>query len=123
MVDAKTRFGTVKIDVPRDPELRPGMFAHGRIALGSVESVAVPDSAIVYKDAKSILFVAIGKTRAEARQIEIGARENGMVSVLSNLKAGEAVITSGVGYLKDGDDINVVTAAAANAVRPLPKTN
>ena len=74
-------------------------------------------------DAKPTLFVAGGKAKAEARQIETGAHENGMVAVLSNLHAGEPVITSGVGYLKDGDDINVVSAAAADTIRPLPKVN
>lgn len=123
VVDSKTRFGTVKIDVPRDPQLRPGMFARGRIVLGSLETVAVPDSAVVYKDAKPMLFVALGRTKAEARQIETGARENGMISILSNLKAGEPVVTAGAGYLKDGDAINVVPAAAADTIKPLPKTD
>jgi hypothetical protein len=44
-----------------------------------------------------------------------GARAGGQVAILDGLKEGEQVVTAGVGFLKDGDKVDVAPALAAGA--------
>lgn len=122
-VDPKTRIGTVKVDVPAAPDLRPGMFLIGRIRTGTTVGPAVPETAIVYKDAKPLLFVLGGDGKVQMRPVQTGTRAAGQVTIAAGASVGETVVVAGAGYLKDGDPVVVADAQAATPVKPLPKQN
>jgi HlyD family secretion protein len=113
VVDAQTRIGLVRISLPPNPELRPGMFVRGTLSLGSAPALVVPETALLFKEGKPFVFVVKGEPRqnstvqAIARPIQTGARNGGSVEVRSGLKAGEHIILSGAGYLKDGDTVRI----------------
>lgn len=121
VVDPKTRIGTVKIDVPTDPGLRSGMFVHGRIEVGEVTGLTVPELAVVYQAGRPVLFTVDAENKAHARIIETGARGNGRVAVTGDLAEGDKVVVSGAGYLKEGDPVVVSEAASDVGVKPIPK--
>jgi HlyD family secretion protein len=113
IVDAQTRIGLVRISLPPNPELRPGMFVRGALSLGSAPALVVPETALLFKESKPFVFVLKGEPRqnstaqAVARSIQTGARTGGFVEVRSGLRAGEQIILSGAGYLKDGDTVRI----------------
>ncbi|MDE1148589.1 MAG: efflux RND transporter periplasmic adaptor subunit [Azospirillaceae bacterium] len=119
-VDSKTRLGHLRIDLERNPDLRPGMFVTGRVAVGVVNSLVVPESAVVYREVKPLAFVVDDKGIVTARSIATGARQGGNIAILSGVKPGEKVVLSGAGYLKDGDLVTVVDKISDTAVKPLP---
>lgn len=119
-VDPKTRMGLVRIDVPTAPDLRPGMFMVGRVDIGRVSGLAVPESAVVYKDAKPLLFVVGEGAKVQMRTVETGIRGDGRVTILKGVAAGEAVVVAGAGYLKDGDHVKISERPPEIAVKPLP---
>lgn len=108
-VETASRQATVEIDLPRDARFQVGMFVRASVQLGTVPTLAVPAAAVVAKESGSEVFVLEGN-QAKARQVVPGARSEGWVAIASGLKPGEKVITAGVGFLKDGDKVDVAPA-------------
>jgi hypothetical protein len=97
-VDEKTRTARMRIEVPNPGFfLKPGMFATVEIhsAIAS-DAVLVPDMAVLRSGEKNTVFVVPETGKFEPRQIVLGARSmDGNYQVLSGLKEGETVVTSG----------------------------
>lgn len=129
VVDVKTRIGTVKIAVPHDPQLRPGMFVSAHVTTGTQQAPVVPEAALVYRDARTYVIVASPETAAnghrkvEAREVDVASRADGRAAITKGLKAGEDVVLTGAGYLKDGEEVIVTAAPTGGDVKPLPVEN
>ena len=97
-VDEKTRTARVRMEF-HNPGLflKPGMFATVELN-AEIESSAllVPDSAVLRSGENNTVFVALDKGHFEPREVTLGPRaENNTYEVLSGLKQGERVVTSG----------------------------
>lgn len=112
-VDPKTRLGVVHIALPQGSPLKPGMFARAEIQTSQGVAVAVPDSAVIWRDGKAGVFVIGQRNHVILRTVRAGARQNGWVQIAEGLDAGEHVITTGAGFLHDGDVVAVQTAGDA----------
>jgi len=77
--------------------LKPGMFAN--IDLENTlprKRVLVPREAIIDTGERQVAFVSLGEGRFEPREVRMGVEAgDGKVEVLSGLKPGETVVTSG----------------------------
>ena len=97
-VDEKTRTAQVRMEF-HNPGffLKPGMFATVQVSSELDPSVLlVPDMAILRSGEKNTVFVALDEGKFEPRTIALGAQaENDMYQVISGLKAGERIVTSG----------------------------
>jgi rubrerythrin len=97
-VDEKTRTAKVRMEF-HNPGffLKPGMFATVQIESElATEAVLVPDMAVLRSGEKNTVFIALDGGKFEPRTVTIGARsENNTYQVLSGLKEGERVVTSG----------------------------
>ncbi|HVS52452.1 MAG TPA: efflux RND transporter periplasmic adaptor subunit [Opitutaceae bacterium] len=97
-VQEQTRTATARI-VLSNPDLflRPGMYVTVRFAATlSDDAVLVPDMAVLRSGERNTVFVALEGGFFEPRDVKIGARSEGdTYEVLSGLKAGERVVTSG----------------------------
>lgn len=97
-IDEKTRTARVRMEF-HNPGffLKPGMFATVELhAELEPEALLVPDTAILRSGDKNTVFVALENGKFEPREVTIGARgENDSYQVLSGLKEGERVVTSG----------------------------
>jgi HlyD family secretion protein len=109
VVDGKTRQATVKIDLPPNAALKPGMFLQAAIAFNRASSLAIPSEALVPQaNGQMIVYVLGADNTVKAQPIEIGDPAKGRVAVKSGLKVGERVVVAGAGFVKDGDRVNVV---------------
>jgi membrane fusion protein (multidrug efflux system) len=93
----------------RSGRMRPGMFVETQLARGAKQPVlTVPASAISYAPFGDSIFIVEnmkspdGKTYLGVRQqfVKLGAARGDQVAVLTGLKAGEQVVTSGVFKLR-----------------------
>ena len=77
--------------------LKPGMFATVELnAEIEPSALLVPDSAVLRSGEKNTVFVALDDGHFEPREVTLGPRaENNTYEVLSGLKEGERVVTSG----------------------------
>jgi HlyD family secretion protein len=109
IVDSNTRLATARIDIPYDPKLgwRPGMFVSGLVDLGELKALVVRGPSLVDKDGRKIVYVLEGENRVFSREVKTGERAGDYVEILSGLKSGEKIVTTGSGFLKDGDTVRL----------------
>ena len=115
-LDPQKRTGLVYADLPRPGALRAGMFAQGRILLGSVAATVLPREAIVYRDGLPYVFVlkdGEAVTKVVQQRISTGTQQAGMVEVTGGLGPDDRVVVRGAGFLSDGDLVRVAGAADA----------
>src|ERR1051326_1185963 len=98
MVDDKTRTARVRMEFHNPGYfLKPGMYATVEMSSELAPSaLLVPDMAVLRSGEKNTVFVALDGARFEARSVVLGPRAGGdAYAVLSGLKEGERVVTSG----------------------------
>jgi membrane fusion protein (multidrug efflux system) len=105
-----TASGTVKVTVEavKPPaSVRPGAFVTVEVLRQTrKETMLVPREAVIRELQETYVFVADGKA-ARKRAVTIGLEEAGRIEVTGGLKAGEQVIVSGQGGLKEGAPIAI----------------
>lgn len=135
-VDEKTRTARVRMEF-HNPGLflKPGMFATVELnAEIEPSALLVPDSAVLRSGEKNTVFVALDGGHFEPREVTLGPRaENNTYEVLSGLKEGERVVTSGQFMLDSESQLREAIQKMLNphasptpaedhaAHRPLPK--
>lgn len=87
---------------------RIGMFASGSIVTGASTGMSLPSSSIVIRDGREYVFVLEGDSVAAQVQVRTGRRNGDQVEVLSGILPDQAVVTSGGGFLHDGDRVRVI---------------
>ena len=90
-----------------DPLLIPGAFAKVLIILGANENaIMIPSGAVVPQGRKKLIYLYKGGT-ALTTEITTGVRDSSNVQVLTGLKNGDTIITSGLLFLKPGSDVKL----------------
>lgn len=107
-VNDTTHNGLVYVDIASDTALRPGMFARGRIEVAVGQALVVPLASLVSSDGYSYVYVVQPDRRVRRQMIQTGAVQGSSIEVLGGLEAGSTIVTSGAGFLKDGDLVNVI---------------
>ncbi len=108
-VDATARTGTIYVDLPDPGELKIGSFVEGRIVTSTARALMVPASAVVQRDGYNYVFTIDDKNLARRVRVSTGASSDGRIEVLSGLAAGTPVVSTGAGFLGEGDRVRVVT--------------
>ncbi|MBC7846231.1 MAG: efflux RND transporter periplasmic adaptor subunit [Flavobacterium sp.] len=90
-----------------DGKLFPGTFADVKLPLAIIkDAIVVPTEAIVpVQDGKKVFISNMGK--AKEVMVEATTRTDASILILSGLKAGDTLVTSGVMSLKDDAPIKV----------------
>ena len=121
-VDASTRTGTIHADLPQPEGLQPGTFLQGRIDTGTAQAVTVPTAAVVQRDGHPNVFTVDAKGIVHRLRIRTGGNHQGQIEVLEGLKAGDAVVEQGAGFLADGDSVRIVEAGDRAGAPPAAAT-
>ena len=118
LVDAATRNIRVQATLANPQEhLRPGMYANVAIVLPKKDDVlTIPETAVVYAPYSDSVFVIeekkgengepSGKT-VRQQFVQLGEKRGDFISVVSGLKAGETVVSTGVFKLRNGQTVVV----------------
>jgi RND family efflux transporter MFP subunit len=111
-VDKTTRLGRVKIFLGKNPALRIGSYARGRIETAKSRGLAVPNSAVTFDQEAPYAYAVNGET-VEMRYLKTGLVAGGLVEILSGLKDGDLVIARAGTFLRDGDVVRPILPAPA----------
>jgi len=133
-VDEATRNIQVQATLSNpNHNLRPGMFVQTEVQLGANAGiVTLPGSAISYAPYGDSVYVvsdlkdATGKDYRGVRQqfVKLGPSRGDQIAVLSGVKAGEEVVTSGAFKLRNGAAISIDnTVQPGNKPAPKPEDN
>ena len=112
MVDPATRLGYARISVPWSSGLRPGMFASGTINAGAQNVMLVPQSAIVYNENVPQVYLVGPDNKVHLRKVIVGpATPAKDIIIRDGVSVGDRVVTTGAGFLNDGDAVKATAAA------------
>jgi membrane fusion protein (multidrug efflux system) len=113
VVDAATgTFRVVGVFRGKDT-LRPGMFGRLNIVYDERDAaLTVPRIALIEGSGESAVFV-VEEGKAVRKVLQLGYVNGEYAEVLEGLKAGEQVITQGRVAVRDGIEVDVLTAPAA----------
>jgi membrane fusion protein (multidrug efflux system) len=132
IVDEATRNVRVQATLPNPKGLlRPGMFVNTEVPLAEkANHIVLPATAIQYAPYGDMVYVIEdvkgpdGKTYRGVRQqvVKVGESRGDRVAILSGIKAGEEVVTSGVFKLRPGIAVQVNNSIQPeNSTSPKPE--
>ncbi|MBA3341883.1 MAG: efflux RND transporter periplasmic adaptor subunit [Gemmatimonadaceae bacterium] len=82
--------------------LRPGMFIEARLATATrANAIVIPEDAVQPLRTANIVWV-VDKGKASRREVQLGARSQGVVEVASGVTAGELVVVGGLERMAEG---------------------
>ncbi len=105
-IDAQSRLGVVRIDLPDDAGLKPGMFVRGETRISRHEGILVPAESVVSRGGESFVF-KLKDRHAVSTTVETGMQGNEFIEIKSGLSAGDKVIKKGARFLSDGDLVDL----------------
>jgi HlyD family secretion protein len=114
-VDPVTRNALVYVDLPFSAGIKAGMFAKGEFALGSVQTLTLPQQALVLRDGFTYAMRIEANNKVVQTKLQTGRRNGDAVEITQGAKAGERFVASGAAFLADGDTVRVVVAPANSA--------
>jgi membrane fusion protein (multidrug efflux system) len=117
-IDASTRNIRIQATLENAQErLRPGMFVNVAVVLPARDKVlAIPATAVLYAPYSDSVFVVEerkGEKTAQPIKVvrqqfaQLGEKRGDFVSVVNGLKEGEAVVSTGVFKLRNGQEVVV----------------
>jgi HlyD family secretion protein len=116
-IEQASRLGSIRISLEGEGLARAGSFARGEIEMLRREGVAVPVSAVVYKGEDAFLQLVSGGKVATV-PVELGARSDGFVQVMSGLAEGGEVVSRAGTFVADGDMVTPVRGEKTGATKP-----
>ncbi|MCH7304358.1 efflux RND transporter periplasmic adaptor subunit [Acinetobacter sp. NIPH 1869] len=106
VIDPQTRYGLVYVDIPTTQAVRMGMFVKGEFDLGQKLALTVPQTALLLRDGFAYVFIVNDKNRVTQQKVTVGRRLGDRVELL-NLPENVKVVSSGTGFLADGDLVSI----------------
>ena len=88
-------------------EIIPGQLMTVKIIYDEINQIGVPESAVTIQGSTAFVYKVKDET-AEKKNIEIGKRNFGKVSVISGINEGDLVITEGVSKVRNNAKIKII---------------
>ncbi|KQP37227.1 hypothetical protein ASF44_14715 [Pseudorhodoferax sp. Leaf274] len=112
-LSTNTGRATVYVSLDGASTARAGMFASGRLRLGSTPAATLPQSAIVMRDGRAYVYLVDGGNKVSAQAVTTGRRQDDRVELLSPMPGDARVVASGGALLSDGVQVTVARQEAA----------
>lgn len=105
ILDTQSKTLEVHADIPnQDFVIKPNMYAEMIVNTGTLNALAVPNSALQKYGDYTFAYVKVKPNTYEERKVEIGQRNDKYSEVKSGLKPGEEVVSAG-GFSLLGESI------------------
>jgi Cu(I)/Ag(I) efflux system membrane fusion protein len=96
VINPETRTVRVRTEFANpNGELKPQMYVRAQIHVPSRNTLTIPASAVMYTGKENIVWVEVEQNTFEPRAVDLGIISGQSVEVLSGLKQGEKVVSSG----------------------------
>lgn len=114
-VDLATRTLKLRAIVDnKEGKLYPGTFANVTLPLETVnDALLVPTQALIPIQNGKVIFVS-KNGKAQEYKVETGTRTDSLIRIISGIKAGDTILTSGVMSLKNGTPVKVNLNKSSN---------
>ena len=107
-VDPSTRSILARVIVDNSKfEIIPGQLMTVKVIYDEVEQLGVPESSITIQGNTAFVYVVKGE-KVEKKNIEMGKRNFGKVSVLSGVTEGDLVVSEGISKVRDKAKVKII---------------
>ena len=79
-----------------------------KLIYDEINQIGVPESAVTIQGSNSFVYI-VKNNIAEKRNIEIGQRNFGKISVMSGIEKGDLVISEGVSKVRNKSKVKVIS--------------
>jgi HlyD family secretion protein len=110
-VDDATGLVSIRIALPRNPELRQGGFARARFTRNAT-ILAVPEAAVQFDADGASVKTVDRNNRVQQVRIRTGRRGQGFVEIVQGPPAGTRVAVKGAAFTLDNDKVRISGAGA-----------
>ncbi len=118
VVDPVTRLASVFAQVSASTEIAPGEPLKGEIVISSRPSaLTVPQTALMDDAGQKYVYTVVSG-KAKRVDVTTGALDSGNVEILSGLKSGDQVVTTGAAGVSDGLAVSIGRPAATPSPAP-----
>ena len=107
-IDPSTRSILSRVIVDNSKfEIIPGQLMTVRIIYEETDEIGIPESAVTIQGDSAFVYVVNNKT-AEKKDIKIGKRNFGKVSILSGISEGDLVISEGISKVRNKAKVKII---------------
>ena len=107
-IDPSTRSILARISVNnKNFEIIPGQLMTVKIIYDEINQIGVPESAVTIQGSTSFVYIVKNET-AEKRNIKLGNRNFGKISVDSGIAEGDLVISEGVSKVRNKSKVKII---------------
>jgi len=108
-IDPSTRSILSRIIVDNSKfEIIPGQLMTVKIIYDEINQIGVPESAVTIQGNTAFVYIINNET-AEKKNIKVGKRNFGKVSILSGINEGDIVIVEGVSKVRNKAKVKIIT--------------
>jgi multidrug efflux pump subunit AcrA (membrane-fusion protein) len=94
-IDDNTRTAQVRIDPGRQAHLlKPGLVALVDLDSSLGKCLALPDGALIQTGRRNMVYVQVGESTFQPREVQLGRVADGFYEILGGLRPGDRVVTS-----------------------------
>ncbi|CAK0770869.1 Efflux transporter periplasmic adaptor subunit [Gammaproteobacteria bacterium] len=108
-IDPQTRTGLVYVDLNNHGDAKAGMFARGEIEINHTSVLTLPQAAVMLRDGFSYIYRVGPDHRIIQTKVGVGQRSGELIAITNGLETNVPVVSSGVGFLSDGDLVRIIT--------------
>ena len=107
-IDPSTRSILARILVDNsDFEIIPGQLMTVKVIYNEINQIGVPESALTIQGDTAFIYIVNGDV-AEKKNVEIGKRNFGKVSIVSGVLEGDLVISEGVSKVRNKTKVKII---------------
>ena len=107
-IDPSTRSILARILVNNsDFEIIPGQLMTVKVIYNELNQIGVPESAVTIQGDTAFVYI-VNKDKAEKKNVDIGKRNFGKVSIISGVSEGDLVISEGVSKVRDKAKVKII---------------
>jgi membrane fusion protein (multidrug efflux system) len=107
-VDPSTRSILARVIVDNSKfEIIPGQLLTVKIIYDEIQQIGVPESSVTIQGKTAFVYVVNGEI-VNKKNIKIGKRNFGKVSVLKGISEGDEIVTEGVSKVRDKSKIKII---------------
>jgi membrane fusion protein, multidrug efflux system len=109
-IDPSTRSILARVIVNNsDFEIIPGQLMTVKVIYNEIKQIGVPESAITIQGKTAFVYI-VNNNVVEKRNIKVGKRNFGKVSVLSGISEGEQVISEGISKVRNKSKVKLLNS-------------
>jgi multidrug efflux pump subunit AcrA (membrane-fusion protein) len=101
-VDPASHSFLIKLDLPKEPSLRSGLFGRARFAGPTRQTLVIPAAAAIRRGQLTFVYAVNAENRAILQPVSPGAETHDRLEVLAGIREGDRVVTDPPSSLSDG---------------------